>query len=107
MTRVRLGNRDGAAREAITLREVCEVSLMLLDKEVVAAPERSDQCYREGAGHCEGYALFASLRSLLRAQALSLGQCLASQARVPACLDNRNKDVVCKLDSPGVVPVLI
>src|ERR1700716_4018290 len=98
MARVRLGNRDGADRETVSFRELRKVSLMFLDKEVVAAPDRSDQRYRQGAGYCQSHALFAPLSYLLRAEALSLGQCFSSQARVPARLDHRNKDVVGKLN---------
>ena len=80
---------------------------MFLDKEIVTAPDSSYQGDSKSAGYCKRDALLASLRYLFGAKPLSLGQCFPGQARVPAGLDNWNKDVVGKLDPPGMVPVLI
>src|SRR2546423_10241455 len=107
MARIRLRDRSSADREAIALRKIGEVGLMLPDKEVVAAPDRGHQGNSQGTSYRQGHTLLASLRYLLGAQTFSLGQRFPRQARIAARLDHGNKDVVRKLDAARMVPVLI
>src|SRR2546421_11043661 len=107
MARIRLRDGSSADREAIALRKVGEVGLVLLDEEVVAAPDRSHQGNSQGTSYRQGHTLLASLRRLFRAQTFSLGQRFPRQARVAARLDHGNQDVVSKLDATRVMPVLI
>src|SRR6185437_11337869 len=65
------------------------------------------QSDRERASYCQGEPLLAALGDLFRAEALRLSQGFASQARVSTGFDNRNKDVVGKLDAAGVMPVFV
>src|SRR4051812_27352475 len=67
-------DRDCADGESVSFRKVAEVSLMFLDKKVVAAPQGSDQRYRESAGNRESDSLFPSLRDLVRAETFCLGE---------------------------------
>src|SRR4051794_26327830 len=99
MARVRFGDRNSAKEETALFRELGEVRLVLLNKEVVTAPDRGEQRDGERASYCKGEALLAALRDLFGAKTLSLGQRLASKARVSTGLDNGNKDVVSKLDA--------
>ena len=107
VARLILGDRNRAGRKPVALRELAEVRLMFLDKEVVTAPDCGQQSDRERACYHESNALFAPLCYLLGAETLGLGQSFASKARISAGLNNRNKDVMSKLDSAGVVPVFV